>query len=281
MIQDHNLLKKIIAVVIMTSSIWIYLFTTTQFFHHDISLEIPYTSHNKASWLISFADGEVHKSNQNFLISNAVNKGFTHIISYNKNDIDKTYYDKHSHILKQQRGAGYWLWKPYLIKKTLQMINDGEFLFYIDSGNSLVQNNVDFFIDKLNEAKADILLFKNYYTNAQFIKRDTYKLMNIEEDKYKDLYHLGAFVIILRKSNRSIEFIDQWLKYCENPQLITDVPSEIKNNPNFKDHRHDQAILTLLYYKDPRSTLVLDYYDKKIHSSFLHHRRRFMNRPIK
>ena len=32
-----------------------------------------------------------------------------------------------------QRGAGYWIWKPYIIWKTLQDVEDGDIVCYIDS----------------------------------------------------------------------------------------------------------------------------------------------------
>lgn len=271
MSQRKLLIQRTIGTALLTSAICLYFIVQT----YDISLQKVYTSHNAPSWLISFGDGEVHQANQNFLMSKAINKGFTYIGAYGKKDIDPAYFEKHKAILEQPRGAGYWLWKPYIIKKTLDMMHDGEFLFYIDSGNTL-KSNVDFFIDQLNEAKADILLFRNIFKATEYIKSDTYKIMGLDEEQYRHYYQMTASVVILRKSKRSIDFVNKWLEYCENPQLITDAPSTIPNKPDFIDHRHDQAILTLLYYKDPKDILVLEYKNVK-HNKFFHHRRRTTN----
>ena len=35
---------------------------------------------------------------------------------FNTQDIDNEFYQKNIEILKQPKGAGYWLWKPYFIK---------------------------------------------------------------------------------------------------------------------------------------------------------------------
>lgn len=242
---------------------------------HSASMVPVYRSNNKHNnWLISFASNGIYEANQNFLASKSVNKGFDFILNYSTKDIDQEYYNKHKEILSQKRGAGYWLWKPYLIKKTLKMMADGDMLFYIDVGN-LFLTNTDFFIDKMSKNKSDILLFKSYGTNVDSIKRDAYEIMEVDE-KYRNYLHIGATIIILRKSARSIEFINQWLKYCENPQLITDSSSIKKEYPDFVDSRHDQSILTLLYYKNPKGILLLDYHNPIICDKFFHHRRRFL-----
>lgn len=239
----------------------------------DISMKDVYESkYPNSVWLISFADGDIHKANQNYLNSHNINKGFDFILSYNKKHIASDYYKKHEEILSQKRGAGYWLWKPYFIKQTLDLMKDGDILFYIDSG-SLLDSDADFFIDKIYESKDDIVLFENRYLNKPYIKRDLYGLMDMDE-KYSTYHQLDASVVILRKSARSVDFINKWLAYCENKHFITDSPSVKEEFEDFIDHRHDQSILTLLYYKNPDGILLLDRKDYEIGSKFFHHRRR-------
>ena len=53
------------------------------------------------------------------------------------------------------------------------------------------------------------------------------------------------------------------------------IKSKDKEFSDFKDHRHDQAILTMLYYKNPENILLIKYEDypdawKGLHR---HHRR--------
>jgi hypothetical protein len=104
--------------------------------------------------------------------------------------------------------------------------------------------------------------------------------MDMDEAQYSQLSQIGATVIILRKSRRSIEFVKKWREYCENPQILTDLPSQTKNHVDFIDHRHDQSIISLLYYKDPKDILLLNYHDKEIFSKFFHHRRRDMDHSL-
>ena len=34
--------------------------------------------------------------------------------------LDKSFQTKFSHILNQPRGAGYWIWRPYILKKLFE-----------------------------------------------------------------------------------------------------------------------------------------------------------------
>ncbi|MBP7189727.1 MAG: hypothetical protein KA998_00565 [Rickettsiaceae bacterium] len=239
---------------------------------YDISTYTPFRTTKHRNWLISFAGGEVHESNQNYLHSASINRGFKVIIDYGINDVDKTYIKKHKEIFSQKRGSGYWLWKPYIIDKTLTMMNYGDILFYVDSGVVILENT-DFFTDKMDEDKSDILLFKSFHKNRRFTKRDTYSMMGADE-KYAQHPQFGATIVIVRKTDRSIKFIKEWMRYCENPKLLTDEPSKKEEYPDFIEHRHDQSILTMLYYKDPAKITIMDYHAKGICEKFFHHRRR-------
>ena len=59
---------------------------------------------------------------------------------FGPSDISGDFYEKNQHILDQKRGAGYWLWKPYFIYKTLKKINDGEDYDFIIKLKSLTNN---------------------------------------------------------------------------------------------------------------------------------------------
>ena len=37
-------------------------------------------------------------------------------------------------ITKNPRGYGYWLWKSYIIKKTIEKMSDDDILLYLDCG---------------------------------------------------------------------------------------------------------------------------------------------------
>ena len=69
---------------------------------------------------INYADLKFKKA-QKFNKATAIHKGkVDEVVSYSPQDIDTLFHDKNSSILKQKRGNGYWLWKPYFIERTLE-----------------------------------------------------------------------------------------------------------------------------------------------------------------
>ncbi len=89
---------------------------------------------------------------------------------------------------------------------------------------------------------------------------------------YLDKQSLNAGIILLRNTKNSRDFIEEWLKNCEDPELLTDIPSP-EEYPDFRDHRHDQSILSILYNKNPQKYHLYDPYPT-IMKSFIVTRRR-------
>lgn len=61
---------------------------------------------------------------------------------------------------------------------------------------------------------------------------------------------LASFIVI-RKSAMSMQFMREYLDYCCNPKILTDLDNlcGLPNYPGFTAHRHDQSIFSLLCKK--------------------------------
>jgi hypothetical protein len=166
---------------------------------------------------------------------------------YTEQDLDSNFFDKNKKILEQKRGAGYWLWKPYIILDMLNKINDGDYLVYMDSGAKFIRNPINF-LRMINHK--GILCFRMVLPQGKWAKGDCFHIINQnnEDDFRYDLQIQGTY-LFLRKCDYSVNFVKKWLNYCETEDLITDEPNKYKNNfPEFVDHRHDQSILSLMVY---------------------------------
>ena len=154
---------------------------------------------------------------------------------YGKEDIFGTdFLERNYDILTQNRGVGYWLWKPYFILQELETLSFDDFLIYTDAGVEFV-NHVDHLINSMD----DILLFQNNYKHSEWCKGD---VMAYTPDYSGN--QVQASAMIFKVCDQSIYFVDTWLNRCEIPGLIDDSPSKLPNYPGFQEHRHDQAILT-------------------------------------
>jgi hypothetical protein len=184
---------------------------------------------------------------------------FTKVISYHPNNIDADFRKKNIEILEQIRGNGYWLWKPYFIKKTLDDLNWGDFLFYCDSGSYFI-NSIQDLISLSQQKNQDVIPFELTHLEGEWTKRDAFVLMDCDSDKfYNTKQRLGGFVLI-KKSELSMRFVEDWLAFAQDKRILADSENEcgLENYPQFKGHRHDQSVFSLLTkkydftaYRDP------------------------------
>jgi hypothetical protein len=168
----------------------------------------------------------------------ALKMGADRTTLYCPTDIDAQFKSAHESILSEPRGAGYWLWKPYIVEKTISTLSDGEYLVYTDAG-VLILNQLSNLIDAMD---SDIMVFGNRWRHGDWCRMDVLEAMGCQH--HTDREQLQASCIVLRKSETSEQFASQWLYYCTQNRWITDDPSELPNEATFREHRHDQAILT-------------------------------------
>lgn len=183
---------------------------------------------------------------------------FDEVISYGVSDIDANFYEKNKTILDQPRGAGYWLWKPYFIVKTLESMNEGDLLFYCDSGSHFI-NTIDSLVDVCKTSKDNILLFtlEDFHTHKKWTKRDCLHYMQQDKEPYLSTNQILASFVVCIKNKNNISFFEEWLDFAQDSRIITDSQNTcgLPNYPEFKDHRHDQSILSLLGRKHNITTV--------------------------
>jgi len=160
-------------------------------------------------------------------------------------DFPQEFKDNFSKILNQKRGYGYWLWKPLFILLELQKLSENEILLYIDSTDEPTEKFIEFLYNHFSQK--DILLITRGYNHGQWTKRDCFTLMDCDSEIYYIQPQLEAGIIGVKNTPDNVKFIHEWITWCVNEHILTDIPNITEPNlPNFKDHRHDQSILTNL-----------------------------------
>ncbi len=204
---------------------------------------------------INFADDRFKKAQKLNSRTAKLFGGADKVIEYSPRDIDPVFYSANQSILSQKRGGGYWLWKPYFILKTLESLNEGDYLFYCDSGAFYI-GSIDHIIKVMELNGDDIAIFETPLIEREWTNKYLLNELQCDEDKYLNSNQIAGGYILLKKSSKSIEFISEYLRLCCNGAYITDMHTD-KGGEVF-DHRHDQSILSLLAknnnltrYKDP------------------------------
>lgn len=209
---------------------------------------------NKNINFLTFSDFN-YKISAKRLINQAKKFGlFKNIYSCNKDDLDQSFKKKFYETLKQKRGAGYWIWKPYIINKYLKNLNHGDYLIYMDAGCSINKRGLERFkeyIKLLDKSGKGIISFSLDHNENQYTNKKTFRYFGLDENKFQS-NQLMATLLIMKKNQLLEKQIDEWLEVLNNNvDLFTDklTHNEIKE---FKLHRHDQSIFSLIRKKyDP------------------------------
>ncbi|MFW8601949.1 glycosyltransferase family 2 protein [Desulfobacterota bacterium M19] len=203
------------------------------------------------TYLVNYATDRFLKA-QKRLNKSARKFGIDHCLSYTGKDILQTeFYQKNRGILEQARGAGFWLWKPYIILQALEQANDGDVIIYSDSGAEIIdslQPLLDLCVSRNGLIFFQVPCYTTTFVNKSWTKRDCFILMEADNEDFHQARQVAGSPSLFIKNKANIDFVRQWLLYCEDPRIITDQPNTCgkKNYPEFYDHRHDQSILSIL-----------------------------------
>ena len=174
---------------------------------------------------------------------------FDKIVLYSPDDIDEDFKEKHGDILSVKKGAGLWLWKPYCIHKSLcDEARDGDVVFYCDAASFFIRN-CNYLINTMNND--DIWVSDNNYVEEKYTKEDAFQLLNCTDENFRKTNQIQAQVIGIRKSPRSMAFVEEWLKLSTDINVIGPENTKLdsSNCEGFVGHRYDQSILSLLSKK--------------------------------
>lgn len=201
--------------------------------------------------LVSFATYN-YLNSQNNLKESALKHGIDVVHNYNPEHIEPKFVKEYNHIFQDftSRGAGFWLYKSWVLMDIYNKIDEGDIFIYCDVGASFI-NDIGPLVELTKEK--DIVLFKvhNCYTNT-YVKRDTFYYMDCDKPEY---YHQeltnGAFMFF-KKCEKSLGFIEKYFYFCKDYKIITDSVNEcgLDNLEGFHESRHDQSAISLLTIKE-------------------------------
>jgi hypothetical protein len=133
--------------------------------------------------------------------------------------------------------------------KLLNDLEFGDILLYMDVLDDVTGNPrlKEYLIDRTNENDG-FATMNLPWPNSQWTRRDSFVLMNCDTQEYWDCPQTEAGFIGLRKSMKTMEFLAAWLTYIMDPRIAASlmVNQFGDNHPNFRDHRADQSIYSLL-----------------------------------
>lgn len=143
-------------------------------------------------------------------------------------------------VLTVGKGGGYWAWKPLII---LDALKKSETVIYMDSS---VIPTVFTDLKAMVAVTDKVSAIATSYVNQEWTKHECFEGMNCDSQEYWYANQVWAGVVCAKLSGSHI--VREWLKYCSDSKIISD-ETDGENREGFKQHRHDQSILTNLLIK--------------------------------
>jgi hypothetical protein len=200
---------------------------------------------------------------------------------FTEEDIDEDFKKKYNYVWKmngEKQGGGFWIWKPYIIKKMLDSVENGDIIVYFDGGCELniTENSVKRFqeyVDMVNDDFSGCLRFQLEphlldidYTSQKCVDyfKEKFNITNDKMNGHLNSPQIVGGIMIVRKT----KFVLDFFNYCL--EILDDDPILFTNEyNNGKHHRNDQSVQSLLYKHMKIGILIEDetYFDNGFFNS--------------
>lgn len=214
---------------------------------------------DKAHFLVYSNGVDPFATNADDYCAAALRVGFDSAAHIREEDLKGTpFWNENRAILEQPRGAGYWLWKPWIVLQKLRECGPDDIVIYNDAGR-YGKGSFNHF-PAFPHAAVELCAMSpkrfihgfiaNWQIQGHYTKRDAFTLMDADTDEMHRASQVCAGPLLFMPSAESFAFLERWLDYCRDPRILTDQPDETaETHPSFRDHRHDQSVGSILAHK--------------------------------
>lgn len=188
---------------------------------------------------------------------------FKKVFAYSDKDLAQKFPDfwieHQSFIERSDKGFGYWLWKPFLIRETLSIIPDGEGLLYLDAGchinldNAASRARFAYYKELADSAGIFAMQLESNAPGEPDLSEKVWSrvaltdLLKLTEPQLSTgQIQAGIQMIVNRPETRAI--VSDWFSIAtmDDYFFLRDALPDEKNDDSFVAHRHDQAIFSAL-----------------------------------
>ena len=173
---------------------------------------------------------------------------FDEVISYGPQDIDADFREAHKDLLSAKRLNGYALWKPYFLNRMIDNSEDGDYIFYLDSGAFFIRDVrllLPYVTDEHPIFVTDIPLMECNWTKPSCIE-----YFHADHLRYTNQIQSGYIFFVVNQYTR--DFFREYLDVAQSTRLLVSegLGKNEASSKNFGDqfvsHREDQSILSIM-----------------------------------
>lgn len=193
-----------------------------------------------------------YRSSKYRIKQEALRMGFDFVDVYGPENLEKEFVQKTSPYIFHRRGAGYWLWKPYFLKKKMDLMNEGDYLIYADAGchvNIYGKKRLDEYFEILdNHESGTLSLEMSYFAEETYTTEKVFEYFGVDDSSNirKDGQFVGG-ILFFKKNKNSIDMINKFYESAiDDPKIFSDEYNNFKRKEIFVDNRHDQSVFSVL-----------------------------------
>lgn len=168
---------------------------------------------------------------------------------FEPSDLDSEYFEMFGNLVKDfPRGFGLWSWKPYLVDREIRKLRDGDILIYMDAGCEINPKGERVFAEYLDYTSRNGFLFFSMGLQQRHWTKPN-KTLVTPEHYFRNQVSAGVFFI--KASQESRRFVKTWLSLCASDEsfLLKDPePNQNSHFKGFRDHSHDQSVLSKVVF---------------------------------
>jgi hypothetical protein len=216
---------------------------------------------NSASHFISFADGcrDIKDSGLRILQQALETDLFDSATCYDAAFLKSQNINGADLIDENTKGFGFWIWKPLLIQYVLRnVIAENDTLIYCDAGSEIVNNVFSrrTFVQLLSHLQEqDIVAFDTSALEYHYTKKMCLDLLNLKNNELSN--QVAATTVLLKNTHLSRKFVDSWVDIATQKNGLYINDSLGSESEEFREHRYDQSIFSVLYKNANMKSLKL------------------------
>ncbi len=204
---------------------------------------------------LSFGNGFKFYGSRCRLAADARRMGvFEDIAIADGQSLGEDFWKERGHLVaRYKRGFGLWSWKPYLIQRRLEAIDDGDLLTYVDVGCSLNHEGRPRLLECFERARTGpgwLGFSIPGHTEGQWTKRAMLKAHGQDDPAARSRLQLASGVHFIRACEATRRLASRWYDACGQEAEMNDLLST-EEHPEFIAHRHDQSAFSLLSVNGP------------------------------
>ena len=203
---------------------------------------------------VAFGDKK-YKQGQRFLTRQAKESNVNHIEYSDIDLIESELYKEYPEWMSADNNYGWFTWKPYFILKTMEDLQEGDTVFFLDTLDIFHPDIFEFVDEVMGDDPC--LLPLGGSRNADMTKKDCFVYMDCDEEDYWESKQLEAGFNFWKVCEESKKVLREWLGWCLDQRVNGDMTafSNLKEDEGFQACRHDQSILTNMAVRDGLSVI--------------------------